>query len=56
MQVAMMTFDYVLRPAPKQRLTLEALYVNSYRPERSYLGLPVRAGETQFQASSRFFL
>ena len=49
------TFAYVLRPAPRRRLTLEALYVNSYRPERGHLGLPVRAGETQFQASYRFF-
>lgn len=49
------TAAYVLRPAPRQRLTLEALYVKSHRPERGHLGLPIRAGETQFQASYRFF-
>ena len=49
------TAAYVLRPAPRQRLTLEALYVKSHRPERTHLGLPIRAGEAQFQASYRFF-
>ena len=49
------TAAYVLRPAPRQRLTIEALYVKSYRPERAALGLPIRIGETQFQASYRFF-
>jgi hypothetical protein len=49
------TAAYVLRPAPRQRLTLEALYVKSHRPERVHLGLPIRAGEAQIQASYRFF-
>jgi len=49
------TVGYVLRPAARQRLTIEALYVKSYRPERAFLGLPVRTVETQFQASYRFF-
>ena len=49
------TAAYVLRPAPRQRLTVEALYVKSYRPERSHLGYPIRTGETLLQASYRFF-
>ncbi len=49
------TAAYVLRPAPRQRLTVEALYVKSYRPERTHLGFPVRASEMLFQASYRFF-
>ncbi|MEQ9447296.1 MAG: hypothetical protein RLN70_00125, partial [Rhodospirillaceae bacterium] len=49
------TAAYVLRPAPRQRLTAEALYVKSHRPERVHLGLPVRSAETQFQVSYRFF-
>ena len=47
---------YVVRPFDKQRLTLEALNVDSKRPERAFLNLPVRARETILQASYRFFL
>jgi len=50
-----LTFAYIYRPAENQRLTLEVLYVTSRRPERQSLGLPVRARETQPQASYRFF-
>ncbi len=50
------TAAYVLRPFEKQRLTLEALHVDSKRPEREFLGLPIRAKETVLQASYRFFL
>lgn len=50
------TAAYVLRPFNKQRLTLEALHVDSKRPERAFLNLPVRAKETVLQASYRFFL
>ncbi|TAL02088.1 MAG: hypothetical protein EPO08_08150 [Rhodospirillaceae bacterium] len=51
-----LTLAYILRPKPKQRLTVEFLYVDSHRPERQYQGLPVNAHETQFQVSYRFFL
>ena len=50
------TAAYVVRPFDKQRLTLEALHVDSKRPERAFLNLPVRARETILQASYRFFL
>ncbi len=50
------TAAYVLRPFRKQRLTLEVLHVDSKRPEREFLNLPVRARETTIQASYRFFL
>jgi hypothetical protein len=51
-----LTAAYIFRPTPQQRLTLEAVYVNSRRPERAFQGLPVRARETQIQISYRFFL
>jgi len=51
-----LTLAYILRPKPKQRLTVEFLYVDSHRPERQYLSLPINARETQFQVSYRFFL
>ena len=50
------TAAYGLRPFRKQRLTLEVLHVDSKRPEREFLNLPVRARETTIQASYRFFL
>jgi len=50
------TLAYIFRPYPKQRLSLEFLYVDSRRPERQYQGLPIRAREGQFQVSYRFFL
>lgn len=50
------TAAYVLKPFRKQRLTLEVLHVDSKRPEREFLNLPVRAKETTIQASYRFFL
>jgi hypothetical protein len=49
------TFAYNFRPAANQRLTLELLHVNSIRPERAAIGLPVQAHETQFLASFRLF-
>lgn len=51
-----LTFAYIYRPAAKQRITFEVLYVDSIRPERQFQGLPVRAHESQFQVSYRFFL
>lgn len=50
-----LTATYVFRPAENQRLTLEMLYVNSVRPERAFLGAPLRARETQSQISYRLF-
>lgn len=50
------TAAYVLRPANKQRLTLELLHIESNRPARIGLGIPSRANETVLQASYRFFL
>jgi len=50
-----LTLAYILRPKPRQRLTLELLHVASRRPERIYLGLPATAQEVQVQASCRFF-
>lgn len=50
-----LTFSYIYRPLENHRLTLEVLNVTSKRPERAYLGLPVRANETLFQASYRIF-
>lgn len=51
-----LTAAYILRPFQKQRFSLEVLHVNSKRPEREFLGFPVTAKETTFQASYRFFL
>jgi hypothetical protein len=51
-----LTLAYIYRPAPKQRITFEILYVDSRRPERQFQGLPIRARESQFQVSYRFFL
>ena len=52
-----LTLAYILRPKPKQRLTVELLYVDSHRPERQYQGLPVNGPvKTQFQVSYRFFM
>jgi hypothetical protein len=51
-----LTFAYIYRPASKQRVTFEVLYVDSTRPERQFQGLPVHARESQFQVSYRFFL
>ena len=50
-----LTFSYIFRPVENHRLTLEVLNVRSTRPERAFLGLPVRANETLFQASYRIF-
>jgi hypothetical protein len=50
-----LTLAYVFRPTERQRVTLEALHVESYRPERIYLGFPRKARETVLQASYRFF-
>ncbi len=51
-----LTASYIFRPTPKQRLTLEVLYIDSTRNERQFFGLPTRAKESQFQISYRFFL
>lgn len=51
-----LTFAYIYRPAAKQRITFEILYVDSRRPERQFQGLPIHAQESQFQVSYRFFL
>ena len=51
-----LTVAYIYRPAARQRLTLEFLYIDSNHAERAALRLPVRAKETQFQISYRFFL
>ena len=50
-----LTFAYNYRPATNVRLSLEYLRVDSTRPERAALGLPVRALENQIQASIRLF-
>ena len=50
-----LTFAYIYRPVENHRLTLEVLNVVSKRPERAYLGLPIRANETLIQASYRIF-
>ena len=50
-----LTLAYNFRPAANQRITLELLHVDSTRPERAAIGLPVRARETQFMASFRLF-
>ena len=50
-----LTFSYIYRPVDNHRLTLEVLHVDSKRAERAFLGLPVRAKETIFQASYRIF-
>lgn len=50
-----LTAAYIFRPAERQRLTLEILRTVSFRPERIYLGTPVKARETQVQASYRYF-
>ncbi len=51
-----LTLAYIYRPAARQRLTLEFLYINSDHAERTGLRLPVNAKETQAQISYRFFL
>ena len=51
-----LTLAYIFRPTPKQRLTLELLYIDSDRAERQFIGLPIRARESQFQISYRLFL
>ena len=50
-----LTAAYIFRPSVNQRVTLEVLYVNSFRPERVFLGTPARAHETQSQLSYRYF-
>jgi hypothetical protein len=50
-----LTLAYVFRPKERQRLTLELLRAVSYRPERIEIGAPLKASETQVQASYRFF-
>jgi hypothetical protein len=50
-----LTLAYNFRPAANQRITLELLHVDSTRPERAAIGLPVRARETQIMASFRLF-
>lgn len=49
------TAAYIFRPAERHRLTLELMQTISFRPERRYLNLPVKARETQAQASYRIF-
>jgi hypothetical protein len=49
------TLAYNFRPAANQRITLELLHVDSIRPERAAIGLPIHARETQFMASFRLF-
>lgn len=49
------TAAYIFRPAERHRLTLEIMQVVSFRPERTYLNLPIKARETQAQASYRIF-
>lgn len=50
-----LTLAYIFRPRERQRLTLELLHAVSYRPARTFIGSPVKASETQVQASYRFF-
>lgn len=50
-----LTAAYIFRPAQLQRLTFELMQVISYRPERAYLNLPIKARETQAQMSYRVF-
>lgn len=47
------TFAYILRTGEHHRLAFELLRIESERPVRADLGLPVRAEETQLQASIR---
>ncbi len=46
---------YIFRPAERHRLTVELTQVTSFRPERARLNLPIKARETQAQASYRIF-
>lgn len=50
-----LTLAYNFRPTANTRVTLEALHVDSTRPERAKIGLPVHAVENQFMASFRLF-
>jgi hypothetical protein len=50
-----LTASYIFRPVENHRLTLEVVHVDSRRRERSFLGLPANAHETQIQASYRIF-
>ena len=50
-----LTLAYNFRPSTNTRITLEALRVDSTRPERAKIGLPVHAIENQFLASFRLF-
>jgi hypothetical protein len=50
-----LTAAYVFRPVERHRLTLELKQVVSFRPERAHLNLPIKARETQAQASYRVF-
>lgn len=50
-----LTLAYNFRPTANTRITFEALHVDSTRPERAKIGLPVHAVENQFMASFRLF-
>ncbi len=50
-----LTLAYNFRPTTKTRITLEGLHVNSTRPERAAIGLPVHAIENQVMLSFRLF-
>lgn len=50
-----LTLAYNFRPTTKTRITLEGLRVNSTRPERAAIGLPVHAIENQVMLSFRLF-
>ncbi len=49
------TLAYIFRPVVNQRLTVELLHVDSWRPERQYIGERVRQKDLQTQISYRFF-
>ncbi len=50
-----LTFSYVYRPSPQQRLTIEFLHLNSNREVRRTFGLPEHRTENLLQLSYRLF-
>lgn len=50
-----LTAAYIFRPAQTHLLTFELMQVISFRPERAYLNLPIKARESQAQMSYRVF-
>ena len=47
------TFDYLVRVADRHRVGVELMRIDSDRPSRASIGLPVRATEWIFQLSLR---